>query len=171
VFTQSIASGSPYDIVQRLRRSDGVYRWFQNKGCPLRDAAGRIIRWCVLLTDIDDLKRAAAELRRVHDHLAEASRVTSLGALTASIAQEVNQPLSGIITNASTCLRMLDADPPNLDGAREAARRTIRDGNRAADVVARLRALFSKKELTLESLDLNEATREVIALSSIDQTW
>jgi PAS domain S-box-containing protein len=168
VFTQSIASGSPYDIVQRLRRSDGAYRWFQNKGCPLRDAAGRIIRWCVLLTDIDDLKRAAAELRRVHDHLAEASRVTSLGALTASIAHEVNQPLSGIITNASTCLRMLDADPPNLDGARETARRTIRDGNRAADVVARLRALFSKKELTLESLDLNEATREVIALSSID---
>ena len=168
VFSQSIASGSPYDIVQRLRRADGVYRWFQNKGCPLRDAAGSIIRWCVLLTDIDDLKRAEAELRRVHDQLAEASRVTSLGALTASIAHEVNQPLSGIITNASTCLRMLDADPANLDGARETARRTIRDGNRAADVIARLRALFSKKEFTLESLDLNEATREVIALSSSD---
>src|SRR3989441_2325612 len=90
----------------------------------------------------------------------------SLGALTASIAHEVNQPLSGIITNASTCLRMLDADPPNVDGARETAKRTIRDGNRASDVVTRLRALFSKKELTLESLDLNEAAREVIALCS-----
>ena len=63
------------------------------------------------------------------------------------------------------CLRMLDADPPNVEGARETARRTIRDGNRASDVIARLRALFSKKEFTLESLDLNEATREVIALS------
>ena len=61
---------------------------------------------------------------------------------------------------------MLDADPPNVDGARETAKRTIRDGNRASDVVTRLRALFSKKELTLESLDLNEAAREVIALSS-----
>jgi signal transduction histidine kinase len=88
--------------------------------------------------------------------------------LTASIAHEVNQPLAGIITNAGTCLRMLGADPPDIDGARETARRTIRDGNRASDVMARLRALFSKKEFTLESLDLNEATREVIALSLSD---
>jgi len=93
------------------------------------------------------------------------ARVTTLGALTASIAHEVNQPLSGIITNASTCLRMLAADPPNIDGARETARRTIRDGNRASDVITRLRALFSKKNATTESVDLNEATREVIALS------
>jgi C4-dicarboxylate-specific signal transduction histidine kinase len=85
--------------------------------------------------------------------------------LTASIAHEVNQPLSGIITNANTCLRMLAADPPNVDGARETARRTIRDGNRASDVITRLRALFSKKEATTESVDLNEATQEVIALS------
>jgi signal transduction histidine kinase len=84
--------------------------------------------------------------------------------LTASIAHEVNQPLSGIITNASTCLRMLDADPPNLDGARETARRTIRDGNRASDVITRLRALFSNRDTTSEAVDLNEATREVIAL-------
>jgi C4-dicarboxylate-specific signal transduction histidine kinase len=89
----------------------------------------------------------------------------SLGTLTASIAHEVNQPLSGIITNASTCVRMLDADPPNVDGARETARRTIRDGRRAADVITKLRALFTKKEATLELVDLNEATREVIALS------
>src|SRR5262249_16970267 len=79
-----------------------------------------------------------------------------------------NQPLSGIITNAGTCLRMLDATPPDIDGARETARRTIRDGNRASDVTTRLRALFSKREFTLEPLDLNEATREVIALSSND---
>ena len=93
------------------------------------------------------------------------ARVTSLGALTASIAHEVNQPLSGIITNASTCVRMLDADPPNIDGARETARRTIRDGHRASDVITQLRALFSKKEVTIEPVDLNEATQDVIALS------
>src|SRR5262249_7223642 len=107
------------------------------------------------------LDRASAELARV-------SHVTALSALTASIAHEVNQPLSGIITNAGTCLRMLDAAPPDLDGARETARRTIRDGHRAHDVITRLRALFSKRDLTLESLDLNEVTREVIALSSND---
>jgi signal transduction histidine kinase len=92
----------------------------------------------------------------------------TMSALTASIAHEVNQPLSGIITNASTCLRMLDASPPNIDGARETAKRTMRDGKRAADVITRLRAMFSKREFTVESMDLNDATREVIALSLSD---
>jgi C4-dicarboxylate-specific signal transduction histidine kinase len=92
--------------------------------------------------------------------------VTTLGALTASIAHEVNQPLAGIITNASTCLRMLAADPPNIEGARETARRAIRDGNRAADVIKRLRALFANTGTVTELVDLNEATREVLALSS-----
>src|SRR6202012_4599654 len=104
-------------------------------------------------------------LHALRTELAHVARVTSLGALTASIAHEVNQPLSGIVTNASTCLRMLATDPPNIDGARETARRTIRDGNRASDVVTRLRALFDKKSFTIEPVDLNDAVREVIALS------
>jgi signal transduction histidine kinase len=80
----------------------------------------------------------------------------------------VNQPLSGIVTNASTCLRMLAMEPPNVVGARETARRTIRDGNRASDVITRLRALFSKKHSLVERVHLNDATREVIALSLSD---
>jgi signal transduction histidine kinase len=89
----------------------------------------------------------------------------TLGALTASIAHEVNQPLSGIITNATTCLRMLNADPPNLDGVRATTQRTLRDGNRASEVIKRLRRLYSHKEPEYESVDLNDATREVLALS------
>jgi C4-dicarboxylate-specific signal transduction histidine kinase len=89
-----------------------------------------------------------------------------MGALTASIAHEVNQPLAGIITNASTCLRMLAADPPNLEGAQATAQRTIRDGNRASDVIQRLRGLFARKAPSLERLDLNDAAREVVALSA-----
>jgi len=115
--------------------------------------------------DVTQRRMSDEALAKARSELTKVAGVTSLGVLTASIAHEVNQPLSGIITNASTCLRMLDADPPNLDGARETARRTIRDGNRASDVITRLRALFSKKEFALEPLDLNEATREVIALS------
>ena len=120
------------------------------------------------LQDVTESMVAEEALNRARSELAHVARVTTLSALTASIAHEVNQPLSGIITNAGTCLRMLDADPPNVEGARETARRTIRDGNRASEVIMRLRALFSKKEFTLESLDLNEATREVIALSLSD---
>ncbi len=90
----------------------------------------------------------------------------TLGALTASIAHEVNQPLSGIITNASTCLRMLADDPPNLEGARATVQRMLRDGNRASEVIQRLRALFTRKQPTTESVDLNDAAREVLAVSS-----
>jgi C4-dicarboxylate-specific signal transduction histidine kinase len=120
------------------------------------------------LQDVTDRKISEEALDRARSDLAHVSRVTTLNALTGSIAHEINQPLSGIVTNAGTCLRMLDCDPPDIAGARETARRTLRDGNRAADVISRLRALFGKKEFALEPLDLNEATREVIALSISD---
>lgn len=97
----------------------------------------------------------------IQSEMATLSQVMRLGVLTASIAHEVNQPLSGIVTNASAILRMLTSDPPNVDGALEAARRAIRDGNRASEVITRLRALFAKKHALTEWVDLNEAAREV----------
>src|SRR5262249_26109600 len=111
---------------------------------------------------------AQEALNKAGAELAHVSRVTTLSTLTASIAHEINQPLSGIITNAGTCLLALDDDPPDVEGARVIAARLIRDGNRASEVITRLRALFSKKESTYEPVDLNEATREVIALSADD---
>jgi PAS domain S-box-containing protein len=121
--------------------------------------------------DITQRKRSDEALGRARAELSHVARVMGMGALTASIAHEVNQPLSGIVTNASTCLRMLAAEPPDIDGARETARRTIRDGNRAADVIARLRALFSKRSVTIERVDLADSAQEVIDLmqSELDQ--
>ena len=119
-----------------------------------------------LSEDVTEQHEAKEALNKARSELAHVARVTTLSALTASIAHEVNQPLSGIVTNASTCLRMLDANPPNVEGARETARRTIRDGNRASEVITRLRALFSKKNAPFELFDLNEAAKEVIALSA-----
>lgn len=116
-----------------------------------------------LQKEIAERQVSEAAVGKLRSELAHVARVTTLGALTASIAHEVNQPLSGIVTNASTCLRMLAADPPNVDGARETARRTIRDANRASEMITRLRALFSKKGSSTESVDLNEAIREVLA--------
>jgi PAS domain S-box-containing protein len=120
------------------------------------------------IRDISEKKMADAALAKAKAELANVARITSLGELTASIAHEVNQPLSGIVMNASTCLRMLNGDPPNVEGARETARRTIRDGNRASDVITRLRTLFSRKEITFGPVDLHEAAREVVALSLSD---
>jgi hypothetical protein len=149
----------------RLRRFDGTYRWFLFRTNPLRDDAGDVIGWFGLNTDIEDRKRAEEELRDTQGKLAHMARVMTMGVLTASIAHEISQPLSGIVTNASTGLRMLAADPPNVAGARETVRRTIRDGNRASEIIGRLRALFNRKPPATRPVDLNEATREVIALS------
>jgi PAS domain S-box-containing protein len=118
--------------------------------------------------NLTERKNAQEALNRASAELAHVSRISALSALTASIAHEINQPLAGIVVNATTCTRMLDAVPANIDGARETARRTIRDANRAADVIMRLRALFTKREFLPEQLDLNEAAREVMALSSND---
>ena len=131
----------------------------------MRDEDGQL-EYIAAVQDVTARRLSEDALDKARAQLTHVARVTSLGVLTASIAHELNQPLSGIITNANTCLRMLAADRPDVDGARETARRTIRDGNRASEVIARLRALFTKKESTTELVDLNEATREVIALSS-----
>ena len=161
-----IATGDPYQVeVRTLRAADRTYRWLLTSALPLRDEAGRILKWHGSCVDMHDWKQAQDELRDTQAELAHMTRVMTMGHLTASIAHELNQPLAGIITNASTCMRMLAADPPNVTGARETARRTIRDGNRAAEVIARLRALFSKKNTAIEAVDLNTATQEVIALT------
>jgi PAS domain S-box-containing protein len=155
-----------YDFVFRIITESGTLKYLQGVAHRDEQAPGRPLVGAV--QDVTASKIAHEALNKASAELAHVSRMTTLSALTASIAHEVNQPLSGIITNAGTCLRMLDAVPPDVDGARETARRTIRDGNRASDVITRLRALFSKKEFTREPLDLNETTREVIALSAND---
>ena len=151
-----------YEI--RLRMPNGSIKYLRTiaHGNRDRDGGPEIIG---AVQDVTERRLAEEALTQARSDLAHVTRVTSLGVLTASIAHEVNQPLSGIITNAGTCLRMLAAEPPNVEGARETAKRTIRDGNRASELITRLRALFSKKESTTEPVDLNEATQEVIALS------
>ena len=112
--------------------------------------------------------RADEALNQARLELTHVARLATLSAMTASITHEVSQPISGILTNANTCARMLAADPPNVVGAAETVRRTIRDANRATEVIKRLRAMFAKKAPTMERVDLNEAAREVIALSSAE---
>jgi PAS domain S-box-containing protein len=163
---RSIA-GADYDQVFRIVTRSGKLKHVHSIGRLVEHVAGRPL-FIGAIQDVTESRTAEEALSRARSELAHVARVTTLNALTASIAHEVNQPLAGIVTNASTCLRMLDSDPPNVDGARETARRTIRDGKRASDVITRLRALFSKKEFTPEPLDLNEATREVLALSLSD---
>jgi len=152
-----------FEYEHRLLMPDHSVKYVNMVCEGIRDQAGQL-EYLAAVQDVTLRRRSEEALAKARSELARVARVTSMGALTASIAHELNQPLSGIITNASTCLRMLAADPPNVEGATETARRTIRDGNRASDVITRLRALFSKKDATTEPVDLNEATREVITL-------
>lgn len=120
------------------------------------------------IQDITDSRKAEEALDEARSELSYVTRATSLGVLTASIAHELNQPLAGIVTNASTCLLALGADPPNIDVANDTARRMIRDANRSADVIVRLRALFSRKPPVIEPVDMNEVAMEAIALATSD---
>jgi signal transduction histidine kinase len=163
--TERAQTGSDFECEHRLRMSNHSVKYVRLVAHGTQDEEGQL-EYNGAIQDVTPRRLSDEALGRVRAELAHVTRVSSLGALTASIAHEVNQPLSGIVTNASACLRMLAADPPDLEGARETARRTIRDGKRASDIVARLRALFRKKSTPTELVDLNEATKEMIALLS-----
>jgi C4-dicarboxylate-specific signal transduction histidine kinase len=121
----------------------------------------------MLLPSFDErvrLEDAEDALAKVRSELARVSRTMNMGVLTAAITHEVNQPLSGVVMNANTCRRMLELSPPNLCGALQKARLTLRDAERAREMISRLRALFRKKCVVTEIVDLEEATREVVGL-------
>jgi C4-dicarboxylate-specific signal transduction histidine kinase len=154
-------------LIQQLTRIVSTAIERLRRGEALRRSDALLARAQYLTSTLSAQLRLSQEsLAQAKSDLARMARVTSLGGLTASIVHELTQPLSGIVTNVSTCLRMLAAEPPNLDGARETARRTIRDAERASELISRLRAFFAKESPTTESVDLNEAIKEVIALSS-----
>jgi PAS domain S-box-containing protein len=165
IVEQARTGANRFEWQYRLQMPDRSIKYLHAVAHAIRHEDGEL-EYIAAVQDVTVRRLSEDALDKARAQLTHVARATSLGVLTASIAHELNQPLSGIITNASTCLRMLAAESPDVDGARETARRTIRDGNRASEVIARLRALFAKKESTTEPLDLNEAAREVIALLS-----
>jgi PAS domain S-box-containing protein len=162
---QARDGGNDFEWQYRLMMPDHRIKYLHAVAHATRDEEGQL-EYIAAVQDVTSRRLSEEALAKARSELAHVSRVTSLGVMTASIVHEVSQPLSGIVSNASTCLRMLAAEPPNLEGARETARRTIRDGHRASEVITRLRGLVAKKEVGTEPVDLNEATREVIALST-----
>ncbi|HWO28731.1 MAG TPA: ATP-binding protein [Candidatus Acidoferrum sp.] len=157
----ALAAGEPLEIEARVWTAERDYRWLLVRNVPLRDGVGEIIKWYGTGIDIEDRKRAEDALRKAQGDLAHANRVTTMGELCASLAHEINQPISGAITNASTCLRRLDREPPDIEGARAGASLIIRDANRAAEIINRVRLFFRKGVVTKERVDINEMIREM----------
>lgn len=161
----ALAEGSPFASEWRLRRADGQYRWFFTRALPLRTVEGNIIRWYGTNTDIEDRKRAEQALLDTQTELARVARLTTMGELAASIAHEVNQPLTAVVTNANACLRWLGSDRPNLEEARAAVKRIVADGHRASDVIRRIRALLAKSAPQFVPQDVNDVVRQVLSFA------
>jgi hypothetical protein len=163
-WSHALASGRQHEVQYRLRRFDGTYRWFHVLGQLGRDSEGHMTRWYGLLIDIDERKNTEEALRSTQARLSRASQIATVGELAASIAHEVNQPLSAVVANGHACLRWLLAQPPNLAKAHEAAERIVRDGKDAGEVVRRVRALFKRGAIERIPLDLNDVIVEVLHL-------
>ncbi|MCC8969744.1 AAA family ATPase [Bradyrhizobium brasilense] len=165
VFTKSIASGVPYQIEQRLRRFDGEYRWFDNRGIPVRDDTGRIVRWYVLLTDIEDRTHALARLQQMQANFARMNRVSVMGELAASLSHEITQPIASARNNARAAQNFMKMQPPDLDEVREALACVVGDTDRARDIIDRIRDHIKKAPPRKERFDLGAAINEVIVLA------
>jgi PAS domain S-box-containing protein len=155
----------PFRMEYRLRRADGQFRWIYDTGAPRFSPAGEFLGYIGSCVDITERKRAELALREAHAELARVTRIAALGELTATIAHEINQPLGAVVTNGNAALRWLAVQPSNLEETREAVERTIREANRASDVIAKIRVLLQKRPLQTERLDMNEVMREVLTLA------
>lgn len=171
----ALAAADPFEKEARLRAADGSYRRFLLRFVPLRDRHGSIAKWYATSTDIEDLRRAEAELRQREAYLREAqaelahvNRVTTAGQLAASIGHEVAQPVAASVTNANAALRWLATEPPNLEEAGLALGRILRDGRRASEIIGRIRALVRKEPPRKDQFDINDTILEVIALTRIE---
>jgi len=144
-----------FEVQARIRGSNGLYRWFLARGIPQRSADGKIVRWYGVHVDIEDQQRTQQRLFVAQEDLSRTTRTMSMAEMAASIAHELNQPLTALITDASACRRWLSTDPVNVARAFAAAERIIREGTRASAVLSRVRSLFSKSDYIRKSTDLN----------------
>jgi PAS domain S-box-containing protein len=162
---EQLTRGERIDHFETVRRrKDGSLIDVSLTISPMKDASGRVVGASKLARDITERKRAEEALRQAQTDLAHASRLTTLGEFTASLAHEVKQPIAAIVTDANTCVRWITRDEPDLIEAREAAWRIVKDAKRASEIINRVRLLFKKGTPQRELLDVNEVAREMIVL-------
>jgi PAS domain S-box-containing protein len=162
---EQLMRGERVDHFETVRmRKDGSLLDVSLTISPMKDASGRVVGASKLARDITDRKRAEEALRQAQTDLAHASRLTTMGELTASLAHEVKQPIAAAVTDANTCVRWIMRDEPDLKEAREAAWRIVKDAKRASEIINRVRLLFKKGTPQRELVDVNEVAREMLVL-------
>jgi PAS domain S-box-containing protein len=163
-FLDAIRTGGDFDLEYRIVCPDGTVKCVHCRAHPVFGASGEVTEYVGTVADITERRRGEESLSSMQSELARVSRVITLGQLMASIAHEVNQPLAALIANAGAGLRWLAGDNPRVDQAKQALTRIVRDGNRASEVIAHIRALVRRADAERISLDLNGVIEEVIAL-------
>jgi PAS domain S-box-containing protein len=163
LLAQALRDKRDFDVSFRILLPDGSIKFIQAIGRPAINDAGELDYFGTAM-DVSERRRADEALRDAQAELARVTRITAMGELAASIAHEINQPLAAVVTNSDASLRWLSNDPPNLEEARAALKRTVRDANRASDVIKRIRVLLTKDKPEHVELNLNDAINEVLAL-------
>jgi PAS domain S-box-containing protein len=163
---RAISEKSDYEMEFRILLPDGTIKYIRTVGHPVLNASGDLVQFVGSSMDITASKRA----EEAQADLAHISRVTTMGELTASLAHEVNQPIAAAVTDASTCLRWLNRDHPDVEEAREAAARIVKDATRAAQIISRTRKLFKKGTPQWDLVDINEIIREMVSLMRSEVT-
>jgi PAS domain S-box-containing protein len=163
----SLASGEPLEHEMRVRRvADGAYRWFLIRALALRDKHGKILKWYSAATDIEDRKRA----EQLQAELAHVNRISMLGELAASISHELKQPIAAAMITAATGLRWLKRDMPNVEEASDALQSIVKAGERANQIIVRLRSLYAKVPSKREPITVNEVISEMVVLLRAEAT-
>jgi PAS domain S-box-containing protein len=155
--------GKDWELDRRLLMPDGSVKYVHAVAHVVNDAPDNL-EFVGAVMDVTATKRAEEQLNLARAELAHVTRVTTMGELTATIAHEVSQPLTGLVSSGNACLRWLAADPPNLEAARRAVERIVNDGSRAGEVISRIRAMVRKSPPRRDQLNINDTIMEVIAL-------
>jgi PAS domain S-box-containing protein len=157
----ALESGGTFEVEARVRGANRAYRWFLVRSIPQRSAEGKIARWYGIHIDIEEQRRAQQSLSLAQEELSRLSHMLGMAEMAASIAHELNQPLTAVVTHAYACREWLRAQPANVDKASSTAEKIVKESTRASAVVQRVRALFRKEELLREPTDINRLIQEL----------
>jgi PAS domain S-box-containing protein len=165
LYRRSIATGIPFQHEARMRRFDGEYRWFENRGVPILDNSGRVMRWYMLLTDVEDRTQALARLQQMQSDLAHMNRLSMMGELAASLSHEIAQPIAAARNYARAALNFLDQRPPDLGEVKKQLGSVVGAADRSGEIIGRIREQIQKVPPRKGRFELNHAIDEVIALA------
>jgi PAS domain S-box-containing protein len=170
IIERSSREQTDFEMDYRICHPDGTIKYLHVLGHPVLDEAGAVVEFVGTSVDVTERRRAEEARQDAQNKLSHANRIATMGQLTASIAHEVNQPITGVVTNAEAALRFLAMQPVDLSEVRQSLADIVKGGNRAGEIVAGIRALINKAPPRNQPVNINEVVQEVIALTRSEMT-